>query len=112
MIGILLAGIVAVNIWTLSMSAASGKAAQSTAELARENSVMRTQLAERLSNTRVQAEAASLGMVAPGAEDFNYREADAAAIAEAARRLSAATVTDPAVTGTITEPTSTVTESG
>lgn len=93
-IGILLAGIVAVNIWTLSMSAASGKAAQTTSELARENSVMRTQLAERLSNTRVQAEAASLGMVAPGARDFNYRDADAAVITEAARRLSATTLTE------------------
>lgn len=89
-LGLLLAGIVALNVATLSFTAASGRIDQQLQTLDQENSVLRTRLAQRLSNERVHDEAASLGLVVPPAGEVSYRDAGEVAIAEAAQRLAGA----------------------
>ena len=89
-LGLLLAGIVALNVATLSFTAASGRIDQQIQTLDQENSVLRTRLAQRLSNERVRDEAASLGLVVPPAGEVSYRDAGEVAVAEAAQRLAGA----------------------
>lgn len=87
-LGLLLAGIVALNVATLGLSATSGRIDQQIQTLDQENSVLSTRLAQRLSTARVRYEASSLGLVVPPAADVNYRNAGEVAVAEAARRLA------------------------
>lgn len=87
-LGLLLAGIVALNVATLSFSATAGKIDADIQTLAQENSVLRSRLAKRLANDRVQSAAAAIGLVAPGPEDITYRKADPDAVGAAVRRLS------------------------
>jgi hypothetical protein len=89
-LGLLLAGIVALNVATLSFSATAGKIEADIETLAQENSVLRSRLAKRLSNDRVEAAASAGGMVAPGPTEITYREAGREAISAAAQRLAAA----------------------
>jgi hypothetical protein len=88
-LGALLAGIVALNVANLSLGTSSGRLSAKIETLERENSALRADLARRLANGRVQAEAARLGLVVPGTEEIGYlsvRPGDAEA---AARRLAA-----------------------
>jgi hypothetical protein len=86
-LGVLLIGIVALNVVSLSLSASEGKLAQQAQILEQENSALRARLAERLSSERIRNAAAALGMTAPESTDVNYRDASAEAIRVAARRL-------------------------
>jgi hypothetical protein len=88
-LSVLLTGIVALNVVSLSLSASQGKISQQTEILAQENSALRARLAERLSNDRVRHDAASLGMTAPQPGDINYRDASPDSVRLAARRLAA-----------------------
>jgi hypothetical protein len=88
-LGLLLAGIVALNVATLSFSATAGKISADIETLAQENSVLRSRLAKRLSNDRVQAAATAAGMVAPGPEEITYRGAGPEAVEAAVQRLDA-----------------------
>ena len=74
-LSVLLAGIVALNVVSLSLSASQGRISQQAQILEQENSALRARLAERLSNGRVASAAASLGMAAPGPADISYRRA-------------------------------------
>jgi hypothetical protein len=87
---VLLAGIVALNVATLSLTASAGTIAEDIATLEQENTTLQARLAARLSNHRVSLTATKLGLVNPPVTDLTYRHADAAAIATAARRLDAA----------------------
>ena len=89
-LGALLVGIVALNVATLSVTASAGKIDQQIQTLGQENSVLRARLAQRLSNQRVQAQAAALGLATPDPQEIEYREAGPAAVQAAARRLAAA----------------------
>jgi len=89
-LGVLLTGIVALNVATLSVTASAGKIDQQIQTLGQENSVLRARLAQRLSNQRVQAQAAALGLATPDPQEIEYREAGPAAVQAAARRLAAA----------------------
>jgi hypothetical protein len=88
-LGGLLAGIVAINVWALSINASSSKVAQQTDGLKRANSALQAQIAGELSNEQVQAYALNAGLAvpAPGAIRYLPRAGDAATIA--ARRLAA-----------------------
>lgn len=94
-LGVLLTGIVALNVAALSFSTGSGRTAKQTVALERENSALRTALARRLSNERVQAAAARIGMVVPEPGDIRYLSAGRTDARAAAKRL-AATLTTPA----------------
>jgi hypothetical protein len=74
-LSVMLAGIVALNVVNLSFSATQGRLSQQAQILEQENSVLRSRLAQRLSNGRVRDEAAALGMVAPSPTDITYRDA-------------------------------------
>jgi hypothetical protein len=89
-LGVLLTGIVALNVATLSFTASAGKIDRQIQTLEQENSVLRARLAQRLSNPRVQAEAAALGLARPGLGEIEYRQAGKPAIEAAAQRLAAA----------------------
>ncbi len=71
-LGTLLAGIVALNVLSLGMTANSGRAGQEARELERANSALRAQIAEKLSASRVEAAALSLGLAVPGPADISY----------------------------------------
>jgi hypothetical protein len=87
-LSVLLTGIVALNVLSLSLSASEGKLAQQAQILAQENSALRARLAERLSAERVRDAAAAAGMVAPESTEINYRDASGDAVRTAMRRLA------------------------
>ena len=86
-LSVLLAGIVALNVVSLSIGASSSKIAQETQTLQQENSALRARLAVRLSNSRILQTASSLGMVSPDGRDVCYRTASPDQAKLAAARL-------------------------
>jgi hypothetical protein len=86
-LSVLLAGIVALNVVSLSIGASSSKIAQETQALQQENSALRARLAVRLSNSRILQTASSLGMVNPDGRDVSYRTASPDQARLAAARL-------------------------
>lgn len=90
LLGVLLIGIVALNVATLSLTATSGKITQQARTLSQENSVLRARLAQRLSNQRVQGEAAALGLSLPEPDAIRYPAAGPGAVRTAVQRLAAA----------------------
>jgi cell division protein FtsL len=88
-LGVLLIGIVALNVATLSLTATAGKVEDNIQTLSQENSVLRAHQARLLANSRVRSAAASIGLATPAPGDITYRDAGRDAIAAAARRLSA-----------------------
>ena len=88
MVSVLLAGIVALNVVSLSLGASQGKIAQQTLTLEQENSALRARLAERLSNDRVRSAAVALGMAVPAPEEISYRDATPRALQLTAQRLA------------------------
>jgi hypothetical protein len=88
-LSVMLTGIVALNVLSLSLSASQGKISQQAQILEQENSALRARLAVRLSSERVRSAAASLGMTAPASTDIVYRDASGESVRLAARRLEA-----------------------
>ena len=92
----LLAGIVALNVFSLSFSSSASKVAERSARLERDNSVLRAELAKMLSSKRVEAIAASLGLEVPAPRDIVYLSADGRDPEVAARRLQSGKLGGPA----------------
>jgi hypothetical protein len=88
-LGALLVGIVALNVWALGLNASSSKVAQQTDGLKRANSALLAQIAGELSNERVQQAAAKIGLAVPEPGAIRYLEAGGEEAAIAARRLAA-----------------------
>ena len=104
-LGVLLGGIVALNVWGLSLTAAGSSTAAKIDELQRENSVLRGRTATRLTNGRVEAAAGDLGLRVPAAGDVTYLKAGDGDAARAAGRLaSGAIALVEAIAPTPTEP--------
>lgn len=89
-LGVLLVGIVALNVATLSFAASAGHIEQNIEALEQENSILRSRDAQRSSTPRVRHEAAALGLVMPSADLTRSIEADSSDVAVAAQRLAAA----------------------
>lgn len=89
-LGVLLTGIVAVNVATLSLAASVGHVYQNTTALEDENSLLRGRDAERSGSARVRAEAASLGLQMPSSDRIGYVQAGPKDVAIAAQRLASA----------------------
>ncbi len=70
LLGALLVGIVGLNVMALWFSASSSDAGQAADALRRQNSALQAQIASQLSNSEIQAVAAKLGLVMPGAGSF------------------------------------------
>jgi len=92
-LGSLLVGIVALNVAALSFSAASSKTAGLSDELLRENSALRAQLENGLSNERLQQAALRLGLIVPEPGAISYLEPKPGDAAAAARRLEEGGIT-------------------
>jgi hypothetical protein len=71
-LGALLVGIVALNVVSLSLTAGSGGRSLQIDELKTEISSLHAQIDERLSASRVEAEAARLGMANPNPNEISY----------------------------------------
>jgi hypothetical protein len=80
----LLGGIVALNVISLSLNAGSGRVSLQIDDLKTQISALQAQIDERLSASRVQAEAARLGLAVPDPKAITYLSAgdgDAARLA-------------------------------
>ena len=86
-LGTLLVGIVALNVMALSLNAASSETAGLSDELREQNSALRADIADGLSNERLQSAAVRIGLVMPQAASALMLAPGAADAAEAARRL-------------------------
>jgi uncharacterized membrane protein len=71
----LLGGIVALNVLSLSLNAGSGRVSLQIDELKAEVSALQAEIDERLSASRVEAEAARLGLAVPNPEAITYLSA-------------------------------------
>lgn len=89
-LGLLLVGIVALNVATLSFAAASGKIDEEITTLERENSMLESREAQHYSTARVRGEAAQLGLTMPNTEEPRVIEARRGDATAAAARLAAA----------------------
>jgi hypothetical protein len=90
LLGLLLAGIVALNVVTLSIAATAGKVDQNIQALDRENSLLRSRDAQKSAAARVRHDAAALGLSPAAVDEVGYVTASADDAATAARRLAAA----------------------
>jgi hypothetical protein len=90
----LLVGIVALNVVALSFNASASKTGKQADALKREISILRGQLAEAgASDQRIQAEAASLGMIVPEPGSISYLRPKRSDAATAAKRLASGELT-------------------
>lgn len=88
-LGILLGGIVALNVWGLSLSASTTGTASKIDALERKNSVLRARVASNESVGKVQKVAAEAGFGVPAPRAINYLDTGAGDAARAAQRLEA-----------------------
>ena len=89
-LGVLLVGIVAVNVITLSLSAAAGHIDQNIMALEQENSLLRGRVAQRSGSARVRSEATALGLTPSTTDQIMAVKAGPHDVAVAAQRLAAA----------------------
>ena len=89
-LGVLLAGIVALNVLTLSLAAEAGHIDRNIQALDQENSILRSRDAQLSGAARVRHDAAILGLTAASADGIGFVEAGPRDVAIAAQRLAAA----------------------
>ncbi len=89
-LGVLLAGIVAVNVFTLSLAASAGHIDQNIQALDQENPLLRGREARQLGASRIRHDASALGLVPAATDQIGYVQADPGDVAIAAKRLAAA----------------------
>jgi hypothetical protein len=89
-LGVLLTGIVAINVVTLSLAASVGHIDRNVAALQSENAILRARDAERSGAARVRGEAAAQGLVAATTDQVGYVKASPGDARVAAERLAAA----------------------
>jgi len=89
-LGVLLTGIVAINVVTLSLAASLGRTEADIAALQSENAILRSRDAERSGAERVSREAGAHGLVAAPTDQVGYVKASPHDAGVAAERLAAA----------------------
>jgi hypothetical protein len=89
-LSVLLAGIVAINVVTLSIAASAGQIDRNVAALESENSLLGGRDARRSGVARVRHEAAALGLTTATTDQIGYVRASPHDVAVAAQRLAAA----------------------
>jgi hypothetical protein len=89
-LGILLVGIVALNVATLSFAASAGQIDEQITTLEKENSMLEAREAQHFSTARIRSEGASLGLAMPNTEEPRVIELSPDDVATAASRLAAA----------------------
>jgi hypothetical protein len=89
-LGVLLVGIVALNVVTLSFAASSGKIYQNIEALEQDNSTVGGRDAQMSGTARLRHEAAAQGLTMPAADQVRLIQASPGNIKTAAARLAAA----------------------
>lgn len=89
-LGVLLVGIVALNVITLSLAAGAGHVDQNIQALDEENSILRSRDARLSGAGRIAHEAAALGLSAAAVEQVGSIQAGPRDVETAAQRLAAA----------------------
>lgn len=89
-LGVLLAGIVGLNVMTLSLAAQAGQIDQNITALDEENSLLRSRDAQKSGAGRIRADAAALGLSAAAVDATGAVQAGPDDVEIAARRLAAA----------------------
>lgn len=89
-LGVLLAGIVTLNVVTLSLAASAGQIDQNIQALDQENSVLRRRDAHMSAADRVRHDAAALGLTVGNVDEVAIAQFDRNDAAIAAQRLAAA----------------------
>lgn len=89
-LGVLLVGIVALNVVTLSLAADAGHIDQNIQALDEENSILRSRDAQKSGVGRIRHEAAALGLSAAAVDQVDSVQASPRDAETAARRLAAA----------------------
>jgi hypothetical protein len=87
---VLLVGIVALNVVTLTFTAAAGKVDVKNTELSKENSMLASLGAKKYGQARIRHEAAEVGLAMPTTAIPQLISARKGDVAEAASRLAAA----------------------
>jgi hypothetical protein len=90
LLGLLLVGIVALNVVTLSFAASAGKVDERITTLSQENSMLQSREAEHYGQARVRHEAAEQGLAMSTTASPQLVEAHKGDVATAAARLGAA----------------------
>jgi hypothetical protein len=93
-LGALLAGIVAINVIGLSLSASNSRVAAKIDALERSTSVSRSRIAARSSTDKIQKAAAALGLAIPEPDNVHYLHSGGDDAAAAAKRLAAGEIGD------------------
>lgn len=89
-LGLLLVGIVALNVATLSFAATAGQIDEQITALEKENSMLESREAQHFSTARVRGQGAELGLAMPTTEEPGLIQYEPADVATAAERLAAA----------------------
>jgi hypothetical protein len=89
-LGILLVGIVALNVATLSFAASAGKIDEQITTLEKENSMLGGREAQHYSTARIRHQGSVLGLAMPNTEEPQVIELRPDDVATAASRLAAA----------------------
>lgn len=87
-LGVLLCGIVAINVLGLSLSAAGSETSTKIDELQQQNSVLRARIANRLSSGNISEAAAALGLEVPAPDAVDYLRTRRSDAERAAERLA------------------------
>ena len=96
LLGVLLAGIVTVNVLSLSYTASGGRIASRSEALQLRNAELRSELTKQQAGPRVEAVAASNGMVVPGPSAITYLTAGDRYAQVAAHRIEQGILTSGA----------------
>lgn len=86
-LGLMLAGIVGLNVVGMTINAKAGQASARVEALNQENSALRAQIAESLSSDRAAQSAATIGMYRPDPAEVTYLRARRGDAARAAQLL-------------------------
>ncbi|HEX6688709.1 MAG TPA: hypothetical protein VF085_08600 [Solirubrobacterales bacterium] len=89
-LGVLLVGIVALNVITLSLAAGAGHVDQNIQALDEENSLLRSRDAQKSGAGRIAHSAAALGLSAAAVDEVGAVRVSSSDVETAARRLAAA----------------------
>ena len=89
-LGLLLVGIVGLNVATLSFAATAGQIDEQITALEKENSMLESREAQHFSTARVRNQGAELGLAMPNLEEPGVIEYEPSDVATAASRLAAA----------------------
>lgn len=89
-LGLLLVGIVALNVATLSFAASAGQIDEQITALEKENSMLGGREAQHYSTARIRSQGAVMGLAMPTTEEPKSIEFEPADVATAAARLAAA----------------------